>query len=123
MSRRATVLAALVVAVIVGVIVFRGSGLSSEERWDVAAAEAAIATSGADSRTEEARAAVNRLIEIFRAKPDAEYDDRSMHEVLVDADRDLRPYWPQLADRLEWERNRLLWERERGKGPVDVGQP
>ena len=123
MLRRATALAVLVVAVIAGAIVVTGSGLSIDERRDVATAEAAIATTGVDGRSERARAAVNRLIEIFRAKPDAEYDGRSMGEVLADASRDLRPYWPQLADRLQRESSRLLSERDRGKGPVDVGLP
>jgi hypothetical protein len=123
MSRRATVLAVVVMAVIAGAIVLTGSGLSGDEKQDVAAAEAAIATTGVDGRTEEARTAVNRLIEIFRAKPEAEYDDRRMHEVVFDASEDLRPFWPQLADRLKLEGNRFLWERDRGKGAVDVGTP
>jgi hypothetical protein len=123
MSRRVTAVALLVVGVIAGAIVSIRSGLSSDERRGVAAAEAAIATSGLDRRPEEVRAAVNRLIEIFRARPDAEYDGRSMHEVLVDASSDLRPYRPRLADRLQLESNRLLWERDRGKGPVDAGLP
>lgn len=101
MSRRATAIAVLVVAVTAGATVFTGSGLSADEKRDVAAAEAAIASNGRDGRTEEVRAAVDRLIEIFRAKPDAEYDGRSMHEVLVDATRDLRPTWPHLADRIQ----------------------
>jgi hypothetical protein len=65
MLRGATALAVLVVAVIAGATVVTRSGLSSDERRDVAAAEAAIATSGVDGRTEEAHAAVSRLIEIF----------------------------------------------------------
>src|SRR5688500_2051577 len=81
MWRRATTIAFLVGAVIAGTIVLTGSGLSSDERRDVAAAEASIATTGQDRRADQARTAVNRLIEIFRAKPDAEYDGRSMHEV------------------------------------------
>jgi hypothetical protein len=60
------------------------------------------------------RAAVDRLIEICRANPDAQYDTRSMREVLRDASETLRRYWPHLADR-------LLWESERGLGPIDVG--
>lgn len=123
MWRRATAIAFLVGAVIAGTIVLTGSGLSSDERRDVAAAEASIATTGRDRRADQARTAVNRLIEIFRAKPAAEYDGRSMHEVLVDASNGLQPYWPRLADRLQLETNRLLWERDRGKGPVDVGRP
>lgn len=123
MSWRVTAVALLVVAVIAGVIVLTGSGLSSDERRDLATAEAAIANSGLDGRTEEVRAAVNRLIDIFRAKPDADYDGRPMHEVLADASGDLRPYRPHLADRLQLETNRFLWERDRGKGPVDVGGP
>ena len=123
MSRRVTAVALLVVAVIAGGLVFTESALTNDERRDVAAAEAAIAASGLHRRTGEARAAVDRLIEIFRAKPDADYDGRSMHEVLAEASRDLRPYRPRLADRLQLETRRLLAERDRGKGPVDVGQP
>jgi hypothetical protein len=119
MSRRVTAVALLVAGVITGAIVSTGSDLSSDERRDVAAAEAAVASSALHRRTEEERAAVNRLIEIFQAKPDAEYDGRSMYEVLVDASRDLRPYRPHLAERLQLESNRLLWERDRGKGAVD----
>lgn len=123
MLRGATALAVLVVAVIAGAIVLTGSGLSVDERRDVATAEAAIAPTGVDGRSARARAAVDRLIEIFRAEPDAEYDGRTMGEVLADAARDLRPYRPWLADRLQRESNRLLSERDRGKGPVDVGLP
>jgi len=123
MWRRAAAIVLLVGAVVVGILALTGSGLSRDERRDVAAAEASIATAGLDRRADEERAAVDRLVEIFRAKPDAEYDGRSMHEVLVDASNALRPYRPRLADRLQSETNGLLWERDRGNGPVDVGQP
>ena len=50
------------------------------------------------------------------AKPDAHYDGRTMREVLRDASGALRRHSPPLA-------NRLLWEADRGLGPVDVGTP
>ena len=114
MSRRVKAVAALVVVVIAGVLYMSVSGLSLGERRDIGAAEAAIERNVPDGSGRDLRAAVDRLIEICRADPDALYDTRSMREVLRDASGELRLHWPHLADR-------LLWESERGLGPVDVG--
>ena len=111
------VIAALVVAATVTGLVVTSGGLSSQQKRDVAAAEAAIASNGREGSVDEVRAAVGRLIDVFRADPDAEYDGRSMPEVLDEASSDLRPHFPDLAARLELEQDRLLWERDRGKAP------
>jgi hypothetical protein len=116
MSRRAKAGVALVVLVIAGVVLLIVSGLSIGERRDIGAAEATIERNIPDGSRQEVRAAVDRLIEICRANSDAQYDTRSMREVLRDASDALRPHWPDLA-------NRLLWEADRGLGPVDVGSP
>ena len=116
MSRRVKAVTALVVFVIAGALYVNVSGLSLGERRDIGAAEAAIERNVPDSRRRDLRAAVDRLIEICRADPDALYDSRSMREVLRDASGELRRHRPHLA-------NRLLWESERGLGPVDVGTP
>jgi hypothetical protein len=114
MSLRVKAGAALVLLVIAGVVLLVASGLSLGERRDIGAAQAAIETNIPDGDRQEVRAAVDRLIEICRANPDAQYDTRSMREVLRDASETLGRYWPHLADR-------LLWESERGLGPIDVG--
>ena len=116
MSLRVKAVAALVVLVIAGVLYLIVSGLSLDERRDIGAAEAAIERNIPDGSSRQVRAAVDRLIEICRTHPDALYDGRSMREVLRDASGDLRRHRPHLADR-------LLWESERGLGPVDVGTP
>ncbi len=114
MSLRVKAGAALVVLVIAAVGYVVVSGLSLDERRDIGAAQAAIERNVPDGSRQEVREAVDRLIEIGRGNPDAQYDTRSMREVLSDASDVLRRYWPHLADR-------LLWESERGLGPVDVG--
>jgi hypothetical protein len=116
MSRRVKARAAVGFLVIAGVVFLIASGLSLDERRDIGAAEATIERNVPDGSRQEVRAAVDRLIEIGRSKPDAQFDTRSMREVLRDASDALRRYWPHLADR-------LLWESERGLGPVDVGTP
>ena len=109
-------------AAVVGILVIAGaaflivSGLSLGERRDIGAAEATIESNAADGGDQAVRAAVDRLIEIGRAKPEAQYDTRSMREVLRDASDALRRTRPNLADR-------LFWESERGLGPVDAGTP
>ena len=116
MSRRLKAVAALVVLVIAGVLYMTVSGLSLDERRDIGATEAAIERSVPDGSRRDVSAAVDRLIEICRANPDALYDGRSMRDVLRDASGDLRRHWPHLADRLPWE-------SERGLGPSDLGMP
>jgi hypothetical protein len=116
MSRRVKAGVALVLVAIAGVVLFIATGLSLDERRDIGAAEDAIERNVPDGNEQEVRSAVDRLIEIQRANPDAQYDTRSLRDVLSDASETLRRYWPDLADR-------LLWESERGLGPVDVGTP
>jgi hypothetical protein len=116
MSRRVKVGAGLVVLVAAAVLYVLVSGLSLGERRDIGAAEATIERSVPDGNRRELRAAVDRLIAICRAQPDALYDTRSMREVLRDASETLRGHRPHLA-------NRLLWEADRGLGAVDVGTP
>ena len=116
MSLRVTAGVALALGVIAAVVYLLVSGLSLDERRDIGAAEATIERSIPDGGRRDVRAAVERLIEICRAKPDAQYDGRTMREVLRDASGALRRHSPPLA-------NRLLWEADRGLGPVDVGTP
>ena len=92
MSLRVKAGAALVVLVIAGVGFLIASGLSLDVRRDIGAAEATIERNLSDGSRQEVRAAVDRLIEICRAKPDAQYDGRSMREVLRDASDALRRY-------------------------------
>jgi hypothetical protein len=116
MSLRIKAGAAVGILAIAAVVFLLASGLSLDERRDIGAAEATIESNVPDGSRPKVRAAVDRLIEIGRAKPDAQFDTRSMREVLSDASDALRRYWPDLADR-------LLWESERGLGPVDAGTP
>jgi hypothetical protein len=116
MSPRVKAGAALGLLVFIGVVLLIASGLSLGERRAIGAAEAAIERNVPDGDRQEVRAAVDRLIQICRANSDAQYDTRSMREVLREASATLRPYWPHLA-------NRLLWEADRGLGPVDAGTP
>lgn len=79
-----------------------GASLSQAERSRVDDAEQHIASTVADGSDYAATLRdVDRLIALYRSKPDADYDGRSMREVLQDAASDLEPYRPELAHRLD----------------------
>lgn len=94
---------------LVAVVLLAGCGggkLTSEEQSDVADARLAILGNAVDGEGYgKVLRGVDRLIEMYRAKPDATYDgegdDQSMREVLQDAASTLDGQHPDLAAQID----------------------
>lgn len=81
-----------------------GPALTDEERLTVAEARMNFANLVLDgSGYSESLDSLDKIIAIYRAKPDAIYDGETMRQVLVTAASDLDGYRPALADRLDRE--------------------
>lgn len=79
-----------------------GQKLTIEENSSVASAEFHVSELVANGAYYgKTLGDIDRLIALYRAKPDAKYDGRTMRQVLQDAASDLEPYRPQLASKLD----------------------
>lgn len=79
-----------------------GAGLSATEKLRVARAEQAFSLTVLNgSHYGETIRGVDQLIALCRAKGAADYDGRTVKQVLEDAANELRPYQPELAAELD----------------------
>lgn len=79
-----------------------GAKLTESEQLTVAEANEAAAYTVLDgSMYSETVDGVDRVIRIYREKPDAKYNELTMREVLEDLASTLEGYRPQLATRLD----------------------
>lgn len=79
-----------------------GESLTAEERLDVAEARSNFAHLVLDgSGYGQSQESVDRLITIYRDKPNAKYDGLTMRQVLQDAASDLDGYQPEMAAELD----------------------
>lgn len=77
------------------------TALSADEHLTVSEAKMRVAHLVLDGRDYGPTLdAVDDVIALYRAKPDAEYDGRTMGAVLDDLSADLAPYRPEMATQL-----------------------
>jgi hypothetical protein len=98
-------IAVIVLAAVVGC----GAELTDDERLDVSEAEVALTRhvielledrTGNITRAAAERS-IDRLIEIYRAKADADYDGRTVRQVLIDRASELEAYEPLWTAQLD----------------------
>ena len=102
---RCTVVCVKGVAVVAVVAVLAGCGgasLTSDEELSIAEARVAVSRLVLDgSDYGKSLRAVDGMIALYRAKPDAEYDGLTMRQHLQDMASTLGPYRPEMAAEID----------------------